>query len=193
MYVRDARNRDEVWLLDHIEDMDLDEAAFRSREFVIAVDEQADERVGFGRLRVHTPTADVAELTTVGVLPDWRNQGVGAHVIERLVEEAGDDGYETVYALLQEPGYLTQFGFDPIDADDLPPVLADRLASKRADTDADIVPLELDVGDFEMPEHLRDAFKTATAEEDPTEDVQETAEDFGIDPDEATYKYDIGG
>ena len=32
MYVRDAKNREEVWLLDRIEEMGLDETAFRSRD-----------------------------------------------------------------------------------------------------------------------------------------------------------------
>ncbi len=42
MYVRDARNRDEVWLLDAIEELGVDDASFRSRDYVIAVDEETD-------------------------------------------------------------------------------------------------------------------------------------------------------
>jgi hypothetical protein len=45
--------------------------------------------------------------------------------------------------------------------------------------------------EFEMPERLREAFKLAVpaAEESAPE---ERAEDFGIDPESATYKYDTG-
>jgi len=63
MYVRDAKNRDEPWLLEGIESMGLDSQAFRSRDYVIAVDETSNTRVGFGRLRIHPDDPDVCELT----------------------------------------------------------------------------------------------------------------------------------
>jgi len=53
MYIRDAKNRDEAWLLDAIEQLGLDDVAFRSRDYVIAVDEESGDRAGFGRLRLH--------------------------------------------------------------------------------------------------------------------------------------------
>jgi len=192
MYVRDAKNRDEVWLLDRIEEMGLDETAFRSRDYVIAVDEQSNDRTGFGRIRIHKgEDGDVCELTSIGVLESWRGQGIGAHVVERLVQEAGDQDFETVYSLTDEPEYLTKFGFEPIDPSDLPPSLQDRLETKRESLIPDAVPVELAVEAFTMPQHLRDAFKAAAENEGPSE-PEESAEDFGIDPDEATYKYDTG-
>ncbi|WP_181684822.1 GNAT family N-acetyltransferase [Halorhabdus salina] len=191
MYVRDARNRDEVWLLDQIEAMALDETAFRSRDYVIAVDERSDERAGFGRIRIHKDEGDVCELTSIGVLEAWRGQGVGAHVVERLLQEATDQGFEIVYTLSGEPNYLAQFGFEAIDEADLPAVLQDRLDTKRGSLEPDAVPMILEVESFSMPQRFRDAFKAAAAEEGDDE-PEESAEDFGIDPDEATYKYDTG-
>lgn len=192
MYVRDARNRDEVWLLDHIEAMGLDETAFRSRDYVIAVDERSDDRAGFGRIRIHKrDDGDVCELTSIGVLAEWRGQGVGAHVIERLVQEASDQGFETVYSLSGEPDYLAQFGFEAIDVESLPSDLRKRLETKRESLAPAAIPMVLAVDDFTMPQRFRDAFKAAAADEGETE-PEETAEDFGIDPDEATYKYDTG-
>jgi N-acetylglutamate synthase-like GNAT family acetyltransferase len=192
MYVRDARNRDEAWLIDQLEDLNLDQSAFRSRDFVIAIDETSGEKAGFGRLRIHTgDDEEVCELTSLGVLDDWREQGVGAHIVERLVERAGDQDFETVYALVSEVEYLTQFGFDPVETDALPAVLEKRLATKREGIDPEAMPLAVAVADFAMPARLRDAFKMARSEEDgePGE-PEESAEDFGIDPDSATYKYD---
>ena len=152
MYVRDAKNRDEVWLLDHIEEMALDDAAFRSRDYVIAVDEETNERAGFGRVRLHkTEDGDICELTGVGVLPAWRGQGVGAHVVERLIETANADGFETVYSLTDEPGYLTQFGFDPVESNALPAKMRERLATKRESVQPDAVATSIAVDDFVMP------------------------------------------
>ena len=197
MYVRDAKNRDEVWLLDHIEAMGLDDASFRSRDYVIAVDERTDDRAGFGRLRVHkTDEGELCELTGIGVLDSWRGQGVGAHVVERLVDTAADEGFDVVYALTDEPGYLAQFGFEAVETDRLPPRMRDRLAEKREALMPDAVGMRVDVDRFRMPPRLREAFKAAAPRERTAEesgDDRETAEDFGIDPDEATYKYDTGG
>ena len=193
MYVRDAKNRDEVWLLDHIEAMELDETAFRSRDYVIAMDEQAGDRAGFGRIRVHkTDDGEVCELTSIGVLDGWRGQGVGAHVVERLVSTAQDKGFDVAYALTSESDYLEQFGFDRIPPARLPAVLGDRLQQKQESIDTGAVPLCIATDRFRMPSRLRETFKTAYAEDEP-EDPPENPEDFGIDPDDATYKYDTGG
>ncbi len=192
MYVRDAKNREEVWLLDHIEAMGLDDAAFRSRDYVVALDEESNEKAGFGRIRVHkTDEGEYCELTGMGVLDAWRGQGVGAHVVERLVEKGSDAGFDVVYSFALEPTYLAQFGFEPVPKGKLPDPLEDRLEAKRESMAGDIVPMRLAVDAFEMPERLREAFKIAApaAEESAPE---ERPEDFGIDPDSATYKYDTG-
>ncbi len=206
MYVRGAKNREEVWLLDHIEAMGLDETAFRSRDYVVAVDEASGEKAGFGRIRVHKPddassgdadsgrggrTDAVCELTSIGVLEGWRGQGVGAHVVERLLEYAGDEGFDTVYALTDEGSYLAQFGFRRIEESQLPPALEERLEAKREGVDSDAVPYALEVDRFRMPDQLREAFKRAPEARD-DDGTDESPEDFGIDPESATYKYDTG-
>ncbi len=191
MYVRDAKNREEIWLLDQIEAMGLDDTAFRSRDYVLAIDEESGQKAGFGRIRLHKVEGDdVCELTSIGVLEEWRGQGVGAHVVERLLEYAGDEGFSEVYALTGGAEYLVQFGFERIDTAGLPDPLVDRLEAKRDRTDPDAVPLRIDVDRFRMPDRLRESFKTATDTEDDGE--AESAEDFGIDPETATYKYDTG-
>ena len=175
MYVRDARNRDEAWLLDHIEAMNLDETAFRSRDYVIAVDEESNARAGFGRVRVHkTDEGEVCELTSIGVLDGWRGQGVGAHVIERLVDGAATDGFDVVYALTSTHEYLSQFGFEGLPADELPERLRTRLEEKRESLEPEAVPMSVEADRFRMPDRLRERFKTAAeaeteAEEEPEE------------------------
>jgi len=191
MYVRDAKNRDEAWLLDHIEAMGLDEQAFRSRDYVIAMDEHSGDRAGFGRIRIHkTEDSEFCELTSIGVLPEWRKQGVGAHVVERLVTTARDKEFEAVYALSGESDYLSQFGFERIEITTLPDALKRRLSTKQEELEPDAVPMRIDPERFRMPGHLREAFKNAHPESEEEREPEEGPEDFGIDPDEATYKYD---
>jgi N-acetylglutamate synthase-like GNAT family acetyltransferase len=203
MYVRDAKNRDEVWLLDRIEELGLDDAAFRSRDYVIAIDETSNAKAGFGRIRVHKAgegertqsgrtdrsAGDVCEMTSIGVLDGWREQGVGAHVVERLVEYASDEGFDVVYALTDEPSYLAQFGFESTPEDGLPEALAERLVEKREGVAPGAAPTRLAVESFSVPPRFRERFKDA-AEVDEPADAGESAEDFGIDEESATYKYD---
>ncbi len=194
MYVRDAKNRDEAWLLDAIDEIGLADIAFRSRDYVIAVDQESGDRTGFGRLRLHKRDGEESiELTGIGVLPEWRGVGVGAHVVERLVDTAAAEGFDVVYVFTDQPEYLTQFGFEPIDDDAVPDTLADRRAEKRGTLDGEITPLRLPTDGFEMPSRLREAFKNAArGTTDETAEPEESAEDFGIDPESATYKYDTG-
>jgi len=193
MYVRDAKNREEVWLLDHIEEMGLDDAAFRSRDYVIALDEDTHEKAGFGRIRIHkTDEGRYCELTGIGVLPAWRGQGVGAHVVERLVAKAADDGFDVVYSFTDAPDYLTQFGFEPVESSELPEKLQERLATKRADVMENAVATRIDVDEFSMPLRLREAFKDAEPHHGQEGEPEESPEDFGIDSESATYKYDTG-
>ncbi|MFC7186664.1 GNAT family N-acetyltransferase [Halorubrum yunnanense] len=195
MYVRDAKNRDEAWLLDAIEQLGLDDVAFRSRDYVIAVDQESGDRAGFGRLRLHRgdeSEENRIELTGIGVLPEWRDRGVGAHVVERLVDTAAAEGFETVYVLTDQPDYLTQFGFAEVDTDDLPPALSDRLDEKREFLGGDVGGLRLPTDEFEMSDRFREAFKEAEPADAAADDPKESPEDFGIDPDSATYKYDTG-
>lgn len=193
MYVRDAKNREEVWLLDHIEAMGLDDTAFRSRDYVVAIDEDSGAKAGFGRIRIHSVDdgEDVCELTSIGVLENWRGQGVGAHVVERLIEYASDAGFEEVYSLTGGVDYLAQFGFRRIETSALPERLETRLEAKREMTDPEAVPLKLDLEGFQMPDRLREAFKDANERREESGD-EVVAEDFGIDSETATYKYDTG-
>lgn len=191
MYIRDAKNREEVWLLDRLEEFGFEDPAFRSRDYVLAIDEDAGEKVGFGRIRVH-PVSDgeVCELACIGALPEHRGEGIGAHIIERLVENARDQGFDTVYAFTSVVEYCEQFGFGPVDTDALPEKLVDRLETVR-ERDPDTRPVRIAVADFEMPPRLRRRFHDETPDEEESS-ASERPEDFGIDPDTASYKYDTG-
>lgn len=196
MYARDAKKHEEVWLLDRLDEFGFEDPAFRSRDYVLAIDGDTNERAGFARLRVHSVDDErVCEFTNIGVLDDWRGQGVGAHLLEYLVEDARDQGFDEAYALTDEPDYLSQFGFVHAAPDALPAPLPERLEATR-EYQPDAEPVHLDFAAFEIPPRLGDRFaenEDEDAEADESGDDGETAEDFGIDPDTATYKYDTGG
>jgi N-acetylglutamate synthase-like GNAT family acetyltransferase len=187
MYVRDAKNREEVWLLDRLEEFDFEDPAFRSRDYVLALDDPTGQKTGFGRLRVHrTEDGEVCEVTNLGVLEDWRGRGVGAHILEELLTNARDSGFETVYALSPAPEYLAQFGFERVAIDSLPPILRKRHESIRT-RHPDAAPSVIEIESFHVPRRLRHRFGS----EEEESETEEQPEDFGIDPETATYKYDV--
>ncbi|AKH97246.1 GNAT family N-acetyltransferase [Halanaeroarchaeum sulfurireducens] len=186
MHVRDAKNREEVWLLDQLEAFGFEDPAFRSRDYVIAIDEEAGRKVGFGRIRVHSSDPPVCEVTCVGVLEDWRGQGVGAHILERLVELGRDQGFDRVVVFTSKTGYLKQFGFEEVSDASLAASERDRLETVRESSDPNAVALRVGVDEFSMPRRLRRRF----ADDERREEA--ATEDFGIDTESATYKYDTG-
>lgn len=186
MHARDAKKHEEVWLLDRLDEYGFEDPAFRSRDYVLAVDDDTRERAGFARFRVHDAEEPVCEFTNIGVLEDWRGQGVGARLLEYLMGEARDQGFEGAYALSDEGDYLSQFGFESVDAEELPNPLPERLDAVR-DYRPESEPFYLAFDEFEIPLRLRRRFSDEEGTDDP-----ETPEDFGIDPDSATYKYDTG-
>jgi len=186
MYIRDAKKREEVWLLDNLDSFGFEDPAFRSRDYVIALDPDAGRKVGFGRLRVHGGDEEFCELTCIGVLEEWRNRGVGAHIVERLVDLAREQEFDEVVAFTGETGYFEQFGFETVDPESLTDTQTERLAVIRETMDPEAVPLVAEVGRVTIPRRLRHRFVP-----DETE-AEERPEDFGIDPDTATYKYDTG-
>ncbi|WP_410764564.1 GNAT family N-acetyltransferase [Haloferax sp. DFSO60] len=181
MYVRDAKNRDEVWLLDTLEELGFDDGAFRSRDYVVALDEESNQKAGLGRIRAHKGDDPFCEVTCVGVPQRWRKQGVGAHVIERLIDRARIEGFDTVYGFSSAHRYCRQFGFEPVESSSLPEGIREHLERVR-EGDGDAIAVRLDADDFMMPERLRERFKTAmpSISGEPAE-PELTAEDFGYD------------
>jgi len=191
MYVRDAKNRDEVWLLDQIDAAAIDDPAFRSRDYVIALDEDTGQKVGFGRIRVHAEgDEEHCELAFVYTLEEWREHGVGAHIIERLIAEAGDAGFERVYTFTEQPAYFSTFGFETTDGSALPAGLRERLEEVHRERDA-AAPMAIAPSAFKMPPSARRAFKQVDTVADDAVEVKETPEDFGYDPETTTHKYDV--
>jgi N-acetylglutamate synthase-like GNAT family acetyltransferase len=190
MYIRDAKKREEVWLLDRLEEFGFEDPAFRSRDYVLAIDEESGTKVGFGRFRIHSlESGQYAELTCIGVRPKWRDRGVGAHIIERLLEHVRDEGCNRAVSFAPAPDYCRQFGFEALEPEALPEKLRERLATLR-EAHSDGRPMQIDIVAFEMPPRLRRRFEENA---DSPDETTERPEDFGIDPHAATYKYDTGG
>lgn len=76
-------------------------------EFVVA--EQAGEVIGCGAL--HVIWEDLAEVRTLVVAQSHRGNGVGAKMLERLLENALSLGVQRVFCLTFEVDFFSKFGF----------------------------------------------------------------------------------
>ena len=96
------------------------------QEFWVAVDE--DEVVGCGAL--HVLWEDLAEVRTLAVAPRLHGHGLGAALLDRLLEQARELGVRRVFCLTFETGFFGRHGFVPL-ADALvdPAVRAELLHS----------------------------------------------------------------
>jgi amino-acid N-acetyltransferase len=80
------------------------------QEFVVAV--VGERVVGCGAL--HVMWADLAEVRTLAVLPEYRGAGIGHLILEALVARARDLRLERVFCLTFEADFFRRHGFGEI-------------------------------------------------------------------------------
>lgn len=80
------------------------------QEFVVA--EQGGTVVGFGAL--HVMWADLAEVRTLAVDANHKRQGIGAAMLQELLDKAKTLGIHRVFCLTFETEFFKTHGFDVI-------------------------------------------------------------------------------
>jgi N-acetylglutamate synthase-like GNAT family acetyltransferase len=105
--VRKALRQELAWINDR-----YDEAGFKRSHFereIIAIAEMAGERVGLGRLvKIND---QMAELSGVYVLPNYRQQGIASQIIKFLLEI---NPFQQVFCLplAHQKAFYARYGFD---------------------------------------------------------------------------------
>jgi amino-acid N-acetyltransferase len=87
------------------------------REFIVAVDDTG-RVLGCGGLRVFTPT--LAEIVSLAVHPATQGMGLGARIVDRLVDDAALLGITTVFALTLRDGFFHRSGFRTVEKEMFP-------------------------------------------------------------------------
>ncbi len=88
----------------HAEKLNLDSEKLEQDKLYIA--EKNDDLAGFGRYKKH---GKIYEISTVGVLGQYRKTGIGKLIIEKLVESASFEN--EIWLTTVIPGYFEKFGF----------------------------------------------------------------------------------
>ncbi|MCL5126097.1 MAG: N-acetyltransferase [Deltaproteobacteria bacterium] len=88
------------------------------RDFSVAVDDDSDEIIGCGALRV--VWEDLAEIRSVAVQYQAQGEGVGRRLVERLIEESCEMGIRKVFVLTYRVSFFGKIGFVLMDKSLLP-------------------------------------------------------------------------
>lgn len=99
MNIRPARNSDEVWLLEKLEEVGIDDPGFRSRDYVIALTDD-DTPCGAGRIWYRTTDdgTTLAELGNLISFADYQGPAPTAALVTGLAEKVADEGVEYLYS-----------------------------------------------------------------------------------------------
>jgi amino-acid N-acetyltransferase len=86
------------------------------RDFSVAY--EGAKLVGCGALHFYTPTT--AEVRSLAVLPDAKQQGVGRALVESLEQEATENDLEAIFAFTYVVPFFSRLGFEVVERGELP-------------------------------------------------------------------------
>ena len=106
-----------------------EEIATNSRSYTLAF--RDGELAGFASLKIFN--ANLAEVRSLVVSPNFRKQGIGAKIVEELIKEAEFYGLKQVFALTYQKGFFEKLGFKEISKEELPAqkIWADCIKCKK--------------------------------------------------------------
>jgi amino-acid N-acetyltransferase len=86
------------------------------RDFSVTYD--GSTLLGCGALHFYTPVT--AEVRSLAVRPDLKQQGVGRAIVESLEHEAQENDLESLFAFTYAPGFFLKLGFSEVERGELP-------------------------------------------------------------------------
>lgn len=95
-------------IIEILEELNLDMEDLDEDDWMVAV--LKEEIVGIGRLRYFE---DACEMASIGVLEEYRNQGIGSAIAKALLDDAD---IKEVYTVTEIPNYFSRLGFAACDS-----------------------------------------------------------------------------
>lgn len=113
--VRPALEKESTQIKDLINLVGINPMGLDWRRFLVAV-EGSGRVIGCGQIKPHG--ADILELASIGVMPDYRGQGIARKIIEMLLEQNPHPLY--LMCVEHNGAMYEKFGFRPIEYDEMP-------------------------------------------------------------------------
>lgn len=134
IYTRNARTDDEAWMLGKLSRENAEHDSFRPEDFIVALDDETDERVAFGRLQYHRNISDdteYVELNDVIVL-DRATKEQGCLLLVKLAEKALENDTEQIFTFpYKNHSVFESVGFENVSEQNMPEVMKERLNKKE--------------------------------------------------------------
>jgi N-acetylglutamate synthase-like GNAT family acetyltransferase len=115
--LRPARESESRVIKDLIHLVGINPMGLDWKRFVVAVNDQ-ENVIGVGQIKSYGADAEILELASIAVFPEYRGAGVARAIIEHLLKNSPRPLYLTCISTL-EPLYQ-KFGFQTISYDEMP-------------------------------------------------------------------------
>lgn len=131
---RNAITDDEAWMLGKLSQENAKHDSFRPEDFIVAVDEETDERLGFGCVQYHRNIVDDTEYVEISnfIVLDRATKEQGCLLLTKLAQKAQKSGNQQVFAFPHKHQKLfTEVGFDKRSESELPEVMQKRVEEQE--------------------------------------------------------------
>lgn len=189
---RQAITNDEAWMLEKLSRENAKHDSFRPEDFIVALDAETEERIGFGCIKYHRNIADDTEYVEIGdfVVLDWASKQQGCLLLNELVKKAKEGGNDQVFAFPHKYHELfEEVGFEKREIDELPDVMNEVITEKEElHTEEHIQPYSEQPKNIEYIIEKSDEF--VKPEGTSENEIESIKEDLDID-DKTTTKYSV--
>ncbi len=187
---RKAITDDEAWILEKLSQENANHDLFRPEDFIVALDADTDERVGFGCVQYHRNLSDDTEYVELGniVVLDRASEEQGCLLLVKLAEQAENSGNQQVFTFPHNHHSLfEEVGFVQKEKSALPEVMQERVEEETS-KHSNVVPYS------EQPKNIEYIIEETDEFEKPEgttkEEVENIKKELNID-ENATTKYSI--
>lgn len=189
---REAHTDDEAWMIEKLNQDEADLDDFAPRDFLLVVNDETEQRLGFGRAEYvrNVDDTEYVEINSV-LLTDIAELSHGKALLSGLVEKISQNQERQIFAFPHENQEMYEdVGFRIVEDDGFPQVMEDRYNDRLDEHGEDVVPMtaksnsvdyevEDDEEEFEKPEGQVNQ-----------EEVDRIKDELDID-EEASTKYEV--
>lgn len=189
---REAHTDDEAWMIEKLNQDQTDLNDFTPRDFLLVVNDDTEERLGFGRTEYvrNIDDTEYVEINNV-LLTDVGEVSHGKVLLRDLVQKVTENQERQVFAFPHKnPEMYTDVGFRVVEDENFPEVMEERYERRVEEHGDDVTPMTVKGNSVEYDiEDEEEDFEKPDGQSDPNE-VDRIKEELDID-DDASTKYEV--
>lgn len=187
---REAHTDDEAWMIEKLNQDNQDLDKFNPRAFLLAVNDETEERLAFGRTEYirNVDDTEFVEINSVIVLGKAENKH-GERLLSDLVETVDGETQNQIFSFPhQNQEVFYSVGFSEVEMDQLPSVMKERYEEETEKHGESVVPLMAQPRQVEFEEEKEDEYEKPNKVSE--EEVEKIKDELDLD-EENTTKYSV--